>query len=274
MRQGKSSNNRWLLSSACGLALLAASGSAALAQNVPTTDATAPQGSGAATQVIQLKPGQEAGTPTVSAADTAGNPAASTQDAHFVWAASATNHTEIVLGKLAQDRGQSPNEQNFGRMLQTDHSNAEQALSAIADTLMLKTSPGLNPMQTALQQHLQSVPDDQFDGAFNHAMIRGHEHAIAMFRKEAMMGQNPQLRDFARQSLPVLERHLQLAEQMSPMPMGGPAMANMAPAPGMAMAPPPPAGPVPGTIAAPVSGNPDQSADQLNGRILQFNGQS
>jgi putative membrane protein len=272
MRQDKSLNNRWLLSSACGLALLAASGSAALAQNVPTSDATAPQGPGPATQVIQLKPGQEAGTPTVMPADTAGNPAASTQDAHFVWAASATNQAEIVLGKLAQDRGQSPNEQNYGRMLQGDHGNAEQALSAIADPLMLKTAPGPNPMQTAMLQHLQSVPDDQFDAAFNHAMIRGHEHAIAMFRKEAMTGQNPQLRDYARQSLPVLERHLQVAEQMSPMPMGGPAMATMAPAPGMA--PPPPPGPVPGTIASPVSGNPDQSADQLNGRILQFNGQS
>ena len=274
MRQDKSRHNRWLLSSACGLALLAASGTAALAQNVPTSDPTASQGPGAATQVIQLKPGQEAGTPTVSAADTAGNPVASTQDAHFVWAASATNHAEIALGKLAQDRGQSPNEQNFGRMLQADHTNSEQTLSAIAEPLMLKTSPGLNPMQTSLLQHLQTVPDDQFDTAFNHAMIRGHEHAIAQFRKEAATGQNPQLRDFARQSLPVLERHLRMAEQLSPMPMGGPAMVSTAPAPGMGMAPPPPAGPVPGTISAPVAGNPDKSADQLNGRILQFNGQS
>ncbi|MCB8878937.1 DUF4142 domain-containing protein [Acidisoma cellulosilytica] len=267
MRNGKSNPNRWLLSTACGLALLTASGSAALAQNVPTSDATAPQGSGAATQVIQLKPGQEAGTPTVMPADTAGNPGASTQDAHFVWAASATNQAEVEFGKLAQARGQSPNEQNFGKMLEADHMNSEQALTPIADTLMLKTSPGLSPMQTALLQHLQAVPADQFDMEFNHAMVRAHQHAIAVFRKEAMTGQSQQLRAYAHQTLPALENHLQLAESMSPMPMQGPAMASMTPAPVQV--------PPPSSVVDPqVSGNPDTSADQLNGRVLQFNSQS
>ena len=267
MRNDQTHSNRWLLSTACGLALLTASGTAALAQNVPTVDATTPQGSGAATQVILLKPGQEAGTPTVSASDTAPNPMASTQDAHFVWAASATNQAEVEFGKLAQARGQTTNEQNFGQMLQADHSNSEQALTPIAETLMLKTSPGLSPMQTALLQQLQAVPADQFDMTFNQAMAHAHQHAIAVFRREAMTGQNPQLRAYARQTLPALENHLQLAQSMSPMPMQGPAMASMTPAP-VDVSPPS------SVVNPPVSGNPDNSADQLNGRVLQFNGQS
>ena len=280
MRNGMSHNRRWLVSSACGLTLLAASGTAALAQNVPTTDATAPQGPGAATQVIQLKPGQEAGTPTVLPADTASNPNASTQDARFVWAASATNQAEIEMGKLAQARGQTTNEQNYGQILVADHTSSEQMLSPIAQTLMLKMSPGLSPMQTQMYEHLQSLPADQFDAAFNQAMIRGHEHAIALFRQEEMTGQNPQLRAYAHQSLPVLENHLRLAESLSPMPMAAPPAMAMAPGavqpmakPGMGPAPvevPPP----PSVVNGQVSGNPDNSADQLNGRVLQFNSQS
>jgi putative membrane protein len=272
MRKGRSNHNRWLLSGVCGIALLTVSGTAALAQVVSTTDATTPQGSGAATQIIQLKPGQEAGTPTVSPADTAGNPMASTQDARFVWAASSINQAEIALGRLAQTRGQTTNEQNFGQMLVADHTNAEQALTPIAETLMLKVSPGLSPMQTAMYQQLQSVPADQFDMSFNQAMIHGHQHALAIFQREAMSGESAQLRAYAHQTIPTIENHLQLAQSMSPMPMAGGVMASTTAAPGMM--PPPPPGPVPGSISDPVAGNPDHSADQLNGRILQFNSQS
>jgi putative membrane protein len=266
MMNRKSSHNRWLLSTACGLALLTGSATAAMAQNVPTQDATAPQGQGAATQVIQLKPGQEAGTPTVMPADTAPNPNASTRDAHFVWQASAANQAEVALGRLAQQRGQTTNEQNFGRMLETDHTTAESRLSMIAEPLMLKTAPGPDPMQASLYQHLQSVPPDQFDTDFNHAMIHVHQHAIQLFQREVATGQNTQLRGYAQQSLPTLQNHLQVAEQLSPMPMQGPAMAGMAPPPG--------AMPAPASVNAPVTGNPDMSADQLNARVLNGNGPS
>lgn len=277
MRNAKARSNRWLLSTACGLALLSASGTVALAQNVPTNDPTASQGPGAATQIIELKPGQEAGTPTVMPADTGPNPAASAQDAHFVWVASSANQAEVEFGKLAQARGQSPNEQSFGQMLQTDHTNSEQALSMIAQPLMLKTAQGLSPMQADLLQRLQSVPADQFDTAFNQAMIRVHEHAIALFHQEEATGQNPQLRAYAHQTLPALQNHLTLAQQMSPMPQGMPPMAMNPGAPpmGPGMTPPPVQVPPPASVVnGQVSGNPDLSADQLNARVLQFNSQS
>lgn len=273
MRNRKTQSHRWLMSTACGLGLLVVSGAGAVAQNVPTQDATAPQGPGAATQVIQLKPGQEAGTPTVLPADTAGNPNASTRDAHFVWRASAANHAEIAFGRLAEQRGQTPNEQNFGRMLETDHTTAEQQLETIADPLMLKAARGLSPAQTALYQQLQTVPANEFDTAFNQAMVQAHNQAIALFQHEAATGQNPQLRAYAGHSLPILQNHLMMAEQLSPSAVPGPAMASVAPAPG-ALPPPPAPGPVPASVSAPVSGNPDRSADQLNDRILQANGQS
>jgi putative membrane protein len=274
MRNRKSQHNRWLLSTACGLSLFAVSGTAALAQNVPTQDATAPQGPGAATEVIQLKPGQESGTPTVLPADTSGNPNASTRDAHFVWRASAANQAEVAFGRLAEQRGQSPNEQNFGRMLEMDHAQSEAQLSTIAEPLMLKTSPGLSPMQTSLYQQLQTVPADQFDATFNQVMIQAHQVAIGFYQTEVTSGENLQLRTYAQQTLPALQQHLALAEQLSRMPVQGPAMA-MTPPPAPGMTPPPVEVPPPSSVVnAQVSGNPDNSADQLNARVLQFNSQS
>jgi putative membrane protein len=253
-------NNRWLLSTACGLGLLTASATAALAQNVPSENATAPSGNGSATQTITLKPGQEAGTNTVLPADTAGNPEASTQDAHFVMQASAGGMAEVMMGHLAMQRGQTQAERNFGQMLVTDHTTANQRLMGIAQTVMLKPAPGPNAMQQSMYQQLQSVPADQFDTAFNRAMIHAHERTIALFKMEAHAGENPQLRQFAASTLPVLYKHLRTAQALSPMQGGRMSSMNS----GMTRM----SAGSQGAMTAPVAGNPDNSADQLNAREL------
>ena len=249
---------RWLLSTMCGMALLAGSGTVALAQNVPSENATAPTGTGAATQTITLKPGQETGTSTVLPVDTAGNPDASTQDAHFVLRASAGGMAEVMMGHLAMQRGQTQAERNFGQMLVTDHTQADDQLMGIAQTLMLKTAPHPAHMQQAMYRQLASLPADQFDDAFNQDMIQAHQETIALFKMEASGGQNPQLRQFAATNLPVLYKHLRVAEHLSPMQSQG--MSSMNGMGTMSQSSSP--------VNATIRGNPDHSADQLNAQEL------
>jgi putative membrane protein len=252
--------NSWLLSTMCGVALLGGSVTAALAQNVPSENATAPTGAGngAATQTITLKPGQESGTNTVLPADTAGNPDASTQDARFTLRASAGGMAEVMMGNLAIQRGQTEAERNFGQMLVTDHTQADDELKGMAQTLMLRLAHGPSPMQRSMYQQLASAPSDQFDTIFNQDMIAAHRQTIALFKMEVGSGQNPQLRQFAQTSLPVLYKHLHVAEQLSPMQS-----ASMASMNGSTTMPQ-----TRSAAGAPVSGNPDHSADQLNAREL------
>jgi len=250
----KMKNNRWLLSTACGLGLLAGSATAALAQNVPTENATAPSGAGAATQTITLKPGQETGTTTVLPADTAGNPDASTQDARFVLRASAGGMAEVMMGHLAIERGQTEAVRAAGQMMVTDHTQADNQLMGISDTLMLKPAPGPNAMQQAMYQQLQSAPSDQFDAIWANGMVQSHERTIALFKTEARDGQNPQLRQFAMMTLPVLYKHLHVVEALSPNQDA--AMSSMSSSGTMTGGPSP--------VSATIHGNPDHSADQLN----------
>jgi uncharacterized protein (DUF305 family) len=123
---------------------------------------------------------------------------------------------------------------------------------------MLRTAPGPGPMDRAMYGRLASAPADQFDGMFNQDMIAAHKQTIALFKMEAGSGQNSQLRQFAMTTLPVLYRHLHVAEQLSPMQSTG--MTSMG---GMAAT-----SQDRSAISAPVNGNPDYSADQLNAREL------
>ena len=245
----------WLLSTACSLGLLVGSATVALAQNVPTENATAPAATGAATQTITLKPGQETGTNTVSPVDTAGNPDASTQDARFVYRASAGGMAEIMMGQLAVQRGQTDAVRAAGQMMVTDHTKADNQLMGITQTVMLKPAPGPNAMQQAMFHQLQSAPADQFDALWTNDMIQSHERTIALFKMEARGGQNDSLRQFAMTTLPVLYTHLHVVEGLSPMHSS--TMSSMSSMPRSSTA-----------VSASIQGNPDHSADQLNAQEL------
>ena len=45
-------------------------------------------------------------------------------------------------------------------------------------------------------------------------MIAGHTKAIAIYKKEAVDAQNPALKSYAEQALPVLEKHLAGAKDL------------------------------------------------------------
>ena len=247
----------WLMATLLSAGMFAGSATVVMAQAVPGQNATAPTGTGAATQAITLKPGQEMGTNTVQPVDTAGNPDASAQDAHFALRASAGGMAEIMMGHLAMQRGQTPAERRFGQMLVTDHTLADNQLSPMAQTLMLRTATHPAHMQQAMYQQLIAAPADQFDAMFNQDMIAAHQETIALFKTESQSGENPQLRQFAAMTLPVLYRHLHVAERLSPTQGSGTSSMSSMPAMGQ-----------PAASDTMIHGNPDHSADQLNAQEL------
>jgi putative membrane protein len=44
--------------------------------------------------------------------------------------------------------------------------------------------------------------------------VKDHEKAVKLFQKEAQSGQDPELKQFAQQTLPKLQQHLQMAQQL------------------------------------------------------------
>jgi predicted outer membrane protein len=51
--------------------------------------------------------------------------------------------------------------------------------------------------------------------------VRDHERTIALFQQEGQSGQNPQLKFFAQQAVPVLQQHLAEARELQGLPTTG-----------------------------------------------------
>ena len=143
---------------------------------------------------------------------TAGEHKASKADQKFMTEAIQGDLAEIQVGKLAQQKGQSDEVKQFGKMLEQDHSEHLQKAQSEAQQLGVNAPSEPSAKQKSAYEKLSKASDARFDREFKQAMIKDHKEDIAKYQKEAK-SKGP-LADFAQQTLPVLEKHLKTAEQL------------------------------------------------------------
>jgi putative membrane protein len=136
-------------------------------------------------------------------------------DRTFATKAAAGGEAEVVLGRLATEKAGSQQVRQFGQQMVTDHTQANQELQAIAkqQNLTLPTKP--DAKSTATEQRLQNSSGAAFDAAYSRDMVQDHQQDVADFQKEASSGQDPAMKAFAQKYLPVLQHHLQMAQQIN-----------------------------------------------------------
>ncbi|WP_407159420.1 DUF4142 domain-containing protein [Bradyrhizobium sp. STM 3557] len=131
----------------------------------------------------------------------------------FVQDAIQGDLAEIQIGQLAEQNGSSAATKQFGQTLVTDHTANLQQAEALAQSLGIAAPSQPNAEQRAMLQQLSGLSGSQFDVQFARDMVVDHVKEIVQFAFEAWKA-DP-VGDFARQSLPVLERHLQSAESLA-----------------------------------------------------------
>lgn len=134
-------------------------------------------------------------------------------DQRFITEAIQGDLSEVKMGKLAQEKGHADSVKQFGKMLEEDHSEHLQKARQIAEQNGLKTPSEPNAMQKRMYQKLSDVPSSKFDAMFARGMVSDHEEDIGKYQKEA--NSNSDLADFAKQTVPVLEKHLKAAEGLN-----------------------------------------------------------
>lgn len=133
-------------------------------------------------------------------------------DQQFAKMAAQGNAAEVAAGQMAQQKASSDQVKQFGQTLVTDHSKSNDKLQEAAskDNMQLPSEPSAKQQQEA--QKLQSMSGHEFDRAFLKNEIRDHRKDIREYEQEANSGQNQQLKQYAKESLPTLKKHLHMAE--------------------------------------------------------------
>jgi len=141
--------------------------------------------------------------------------AADSPDAAFYKKAAEGGIAEVELGKLAQEKSLNQSVKDFGAMMVTDHSAANDKLKAIAErkSIKLPSSPSVGQMATKTK--LEVLSGDAFDKSYIKGMVKDHQEDIEEFQKEATSGQDPDAKAYAAATLPTLKSHLKKIESIA-----------------------------------------------------------
>jgi putative membrane protein len=138
------------------------------------------------------------------------------QDINFIRETINLNHSEIRMGEILVQRGQTQAIRDYGQMLINDHTAALQELRALAESkggsIVLPEVPAANQ---GVLNSLERVSDAGFDERARAAAISAHRAAINRHEREVRSGQDPDVVAWARNQLPVLEAHLQQAQTLN-----------------------------------------------------------
>ena len=145
-------------------------------------------------------------------AETQGNKA-SRVDEMFIKEAMQGDLAEVSMGKLAQEKAQSEGVKDFGKMLEEDHGEHSQKVQGKAQELGVTPPQEPSTTQKSMYDRLSKLSGAQFDQQFVKAMVTDHKEDIAKYEKEAK-SKGP-LADFAKDTLPTLQHHLQTAETLA-----------------------------------------------------------
>ncbi len=129
-------------------------------------------------------------------------------DSKFAMAAAHGGAAEVMMGKLAAGKATNPDVKAFGQQMVDDHTKANDQLMSVAqsDNLTLPSKP--DAKEQAEYQKLSAMSGSAFDKAYVKAMVKDHEEDVKEFTRESQSGKDPKIKDFASQTLPVLQGHL------------------------------------------------------------------
>jgi putative membrane protein len=142
-----------------------------------------------------------------AAAPLAPTPAPLSSDQNFVDRAALGTGSEVELGRLARTRAVSPAVRAFAARIVTDHRQAHARLRTLERRLQMAAGAVTPP-----PNRVAALSGADFDRQFMADQVQNHREAIQLFQDEARMGQDPRLRKYATDNLPMLHRNLQEAE--------------------------------------------------------------
>jgi len=148
-------------------------------------------------------------------ADDNGNPGSLTsKDYKFACAADAGGRMEVDLGRLAVQKAASKDVRDFGQRMVDDHSKAGEGLTKVLKDKGASVPIKDNKKEDKMTAHLQSLSGSAFDAAYIKMMVSDHRKDAKEFEKASEKSEDADLRAWAAKTLPIVQEHLRLAQDI------------------------------------------------------------
>lgn len=131
----------------------------------------------------------------------------------FVEEASAKGLAEIETSRIALKESNSSAVRKFAETMISDHTKANQELKKIAQKKNLDVSDEPELRNKAKAMVLKMRDGESFDEAYANNQVVAHEQSIELFQRAAN-GQDAEIKAYAEKTLPKLQQHLKMAQEL------------------------------------------------------------
>ena len=138
-------------------------------------------------------------------------------DQSYINAAAANDAAEIQSSQLAATKARSARVKQFAAKMVSDHTAADQQLMTIAQSKGF--TPDATPPQMA-QDMMAKLSADRpvaFDRDYLRGQVAAHQMAVKAFQDEIANGQDTDVKQFATNTLPIIQQHLATARRLAGM---------------------------------------------------------
>jgi putative membrane protein len=138
----------------------------------------------------------------------------STQD--FVTEAGISDMFEIQSSKLAVQRASDQATKGFANQMITDHGKTSSELKSMVEkgTVKANLPTGLDSSHQSMLDKLKGLNGSDFTKQYHDDQVSGHKDAVDLFKRYAKGGRNEALKSWAGKTLPTLEHHLDMANNL------------------------------------------------------------
>jgi putative membrane protein len=135
--------------------------------------------------------------------------------ADFIKEAATSDMLEIESSKLAQQKGNATEKTFAGQMI-TDHTKTSSELKSLVSSDLKAAIP--TTLDDSSQKKLDKLRDTKpgdFSSEYDPMQVSAHKDAVSLFERYAKGGDDPKLKDWAGKTLPTLQHHLEMAQDMN-----------------------------------------------------------
>jgi putative membrane protein len=133
-------------------------------------------------------------------------------DKEFMITAAKTDMIEAHEGQMAENQASRSDVKDFAKKLVDDHTQDYGKLTALAAKTGVTIPTGINSAREHDIAPLVHLNGAKFDKAFTRDEVAAHRRVVAEYKREAEHGQDADVKAFAAQQLPVVQKHLEMAE--------------------------------------------------------------
>jgi len=139
------------------------------------------------------------------------------RDADFAVKAAEDGMLELKAAELAATNASSSEVKNFAKQIIADHTKVNEELKSLALSKNITLPASLTDRCQRKYDKLAEKSGREFDQEFADLMVKEHKDLVDAYKKEADKGNDADMKAFAARSVPRLEHHLAMSEDLEDM---------------------------------------------------------